>query len=49
MQVAIRVYKRMGFVRAPEYDFGSGGELVKAYRLSLNCATAIGQVGEALV
>jgi hypothetical protein len=39
-----------GFVRAPEYDFGSGGgELVKAYRLSLNRATAIWQAGEALV
>lgn len=36
MRVAMRMYERMGFVRAPEYDFQpEGGELVKAYRRSL--------------
>jgi ribosomal protein S18 acetylase RimI-like enzyme len=39
MQVAMRLYERMGFVRAPEYDFSpGGGELVKAYCLSLDRA-----------
>lgn len=36
MDVAIRMYERMGFVRAPEFDFRpEGAELVTAYRLSL--------------
>lgn len=36
MQVALRMYERMGFVRAPEHDFQPpGGELVTAYRLPL--------------
>ena len=36
MQVAIGMYERMGFVRAPEYDFQpAGAELVKGYRLPL--------------
>jgi ribosomal protein S18 acetylase RimI-like enzyme len=36
LQAAVRMYERMGFVRAPEYDFRPGrGELVKAYRLPL--------------
>jgi len=40
MQVAMRMYERMGFVPAPDYDFGpGGGELVKAYCLSLDRAT----------
>jgi GNAT superfamily N-acetyltransferase len=34
---AIRMYERMGFVRAPEGDFQpSGAELVMAYRLALD-------------
>lgn len=34
MRVAIGMYERMGFVRAPEHDFRPpGGELVTAYRL----------------
>lgn len=37
LQVAIRMYKQMGFVRAPEYDFHpEGGEVVEAYRLDIN-------------
>jgi ribosomal protein S18 acetylase RimI-like enzyme len=36
MQTAVRMYERMGFVRAPDYDFyPDGGEVVTAYRLSL--------------
>lgn len=36
MQVAIGMYERMGFVRAPEHDFQPpGAELVTAYRLPL--------------
>ena len=36
MQVAMGMYERMGFVRAPEYDFQpEGAELVKGYRLPL--------------
>lgn len=36
MEVAIGMYERMGFVRAPEYDFHpEGAELVKGYRLRL--------------
>ena len=39
MQVAMGMYERMGFVRAPEYDFQpEGGELVKGYRLPLGHA-----------
>ena len=33
---AVRMYRRMGFVRAPEHDFQpEGAELVEAYRLGL--------------
>jgi GNAT superfamily N-acetyltransferase len=36
MQVAIRLYERMGFVRAPELDFHPAPEVtVKGYRLDL--------------
>jgi ribosomal protein S18 acetylase RimI-like enzyme len=36
MEVAIGMYERMGFVRAPEQDFQPpGAELVKGYRLPL--------------
>jgi ribosomal protein S18 acetylase RimI-like enzyme len=36
MHAAIRMYARMGFVRAPEYDFyTSGSELIAAYRRDL--------------
>jgi len=36
MRVAMRMYERMGFTRAPEHDFQPpGAELVEAYRLSL--------------
>ncbi|MEO8624128.1 MAG: GNAT family N-acetyltransferase [bacterium] len=36
MQGAVRLYQRMGFVRAPEFDFQpEGAELVEAYRLRL--------------
>jgi GNAT superfamily N-acetyltransferase len=36
MRVAMRMYERMGFVRAPEHDFRpDGAELVTAYRLPL--------------
>jgi ribosomal protein S18 acetylase RimI-like enzyme len=36
LRAAIRMYERMGFVRAPEFDFQpEGGELVTAYRLPL--------------
>jgi ribosomal protein S18 acetylase RimI-like enzyme len=37
LQAAIRMYERLGFVRAPEDDFQpSGAELVMAYRLPLD-------------
>jgi len=37
MRVAMQMYERMGFVRAPEYDFQpSGAEVVEAYRLPLD-------------
>jgi hypothetical protein len=37
MQVAMRMYERMGFVRAPELDFHpEPGITVKAYRLDLD-------------
>ena len=36
MRAAMRMYERMGFVRAPEFDFRPpGAELVEAYRLEL--------------
>jgi ribosomal protein S18 acetylase RimI-like enzyme len=36
MRGAMRLYERLGFVRAPEHDFHpEGGELVQAYRLGL--------------
>src|SRR5690606_22036723 len=36
MRIAIHLYERLGFVRAPRYDFRPpGGELVTAYRLDL--------------
>jgi GNAT superfamily N-acetyltransferase len=36
MQVAMRMYERMGFVRAPELDFHPDPSItVKAYRLKL--------------
>jgi predicted N-acetyltransferase YhbS len=36
MAAAMRMYRRMGFVRAPEHDFRpEGAELVEAYRLPL--------------
>lgn len=36
MHVAIRMYERLGFVRAPEHDFHPpGGQVVTAYRLRL--------------
>ena len=37
MRAAIALYERMGFVRAPDYDFRpEGAELVTAYRLDLD-------------
>jgi GNAT superfamily N-acetyltransferase len=46
LRVAVQLYERMGFVRAPEYDFQpDGAELVKAYRLLL--AAAPRAVGDA--
>jgi GNAT superfamily N-acetyltransferase len=37
MQTAMRMYERMGFVRAPEIDFHPApGVTVKGYRLNLN-------------
>jgi hypothetical protein len=37
MQVAMRMYERMGFVRAPELDFHPDPTVtVKAYRLELD-------------
>jgi predicted N-acetyltransferase YhbS len=39
MAAARRMYRRMGFVRAPEHDFQPGGaELVEGYRLVLDRA-----------
>jgi len=39
MQVAMRMYERMGFVRVPELDFHPHpGVTVKAYRLDLDRA-----------
>jgi GNAT superfamily N-acetyltransferase len=39
MEVAVEMYERMGFVRAPEHDFQPpGAELVTAYRLPLEGA-----------
>jgi GNAT superfamily N-acetyltransferase len=38
MQVAQRMYKRMGFVRAPDLDFHFDENTVKGYRLKLNQA-----------
>jgi ribosomal protein S18 acetylase RimI-like enzyme len=36
LRAAIRIYERMGFIRAPEHDFQpEGAELVTAYRLPL--------------
>lgn len=36
LRAAVRMYERMGFVRAPEFDFQpEGAELVMAYRLPL--------------
>jgi predicted N-acetyltransferase YhbS len=37
MAAAMHLYRRMGFVRAPEYDFQpEGAELVEGYRLALD-------------
>ena len=39
MRGAMRIYQRMGFVRAPEHDFRpEGAELVEGYRLPLGGA-----------
>ncbi len=39
MQVAMRMYERMGFIRAPELDFHPDPTVtVKAYRLEFDCA-----------
>jgi hypothetical protein len=36
MRAAVRMYERMGFVRAPDLDFTPAeGVLVKGYRLDL--------------
>jgi ribosomal protein S18 acetylase RimI-like enzyme len=36
MAAAMRMYRRMGFVRAPDHDFQPpGAELVEGYRLPL--------------
>jgi GNAT superfamily N-acetyltransferase len=41
MQIAMRMYERMGFVRAPELDFRPAEDvIVKGYRLNLNGTTA---------
>ena len=38
MQVAMRMYERMGFVRTPEMDFHPDPSItIKAYRLELDC------------
>jgi hypothetical protein len=40
MRAALRMYERMGFVRAPEYDFHpQGAEQVWGYRLPLDTAS----------
>ncbi len=37
MQAAVRLYERMGFVRAPEIDFQPApGIVVKGFRLDLS-------------
>ena len=39
LRVAIHLYERLGFVRAPAYDFQpNGAEVVKAYRLPLRAS-----------
>ena len=44
LRTAIRMYERMGFVRAPASDFQpSGAELIMAYRLPLGGADDTGQ------
>jgi GNAT superfamily N-acetyltransferase len=41
MEVALRMYEQMGFVRAPEHDFQPpGAELVTGYRLPLDAPPA---------
>lgn len=41
LEAAVRMYRRMGFVRVPEHDFQpEGAELVEAYRLDLDGDTA---------
>jgi ribosomal protein S18 acetylase RimI-like enzyme len=41
LQAAIRMYERLGFVRAPEGDFRpDGAELVMAYRVTLSDRSA---------
>lgn len=41
MAIAMSMYERMGFVRAPDHDFHPpSGELVKAYRLPLDGVAA---------
>jgi GNAT superfamily N-acetyltransferase len=41
MQVAMRMYEHMGFVRTPELDFRPAEDvIVKGYRLNLNGTTA---------
>ena len=43
MRVAMEMYERMGFVRAPEHDFQpEGAELVRGYRLPLGEAGSSG-------
>jgi len=47
MQVAMRMYERMGFVRAPELDFHPDPSVnVKAYRLELHCVGKAKKGGE---
>jgi len=41
MAAALRMYERMGFVRAPRYDFHpDGAEVVWAYRLPLDASSS---------
>lgn len=41
MAAAVRLYRRLGFVRTPETDFRPGGaELVEGYRLPLDAAAS---------
>lgn len=48
MPIAMHLYERLGFVRAPENDFHPPGtEVVKAYRLSLVAGTALSPSGSA--